>query len=676
MHAPSPDLESMPSACVPHPTARSAGGCGLLRRDPARRNPVRSDPARRGPVRPGFLPALALFTLLALTACDGADDRHLFSIDGTGTVAGEAFLDLNRDGVRSGGEGPLADVRIGIVMAGSGDTVAVTTTDSEGRFEVRDLAAGSYELAAGGAILGDSLELTGVQPERIQLAANGSSSASVGISFPVWSIPQARGQPDGSRIYVEGILLNARGNLPDNTVHVWDGQRAIAAPEVAGFTHSVGDSARVLGRVQEVDGRAVLTQGQGFRIAQGDPPEPIGITTQRIRNASDGSSAGALDGALVQVDDAVVSDVRAVPGGVVATASDGSGSGAIQIPNAHLSGAGISQLQPGAVLTVAGILLRSEAASEWELRTRSADDLTAEAQGAVTGRTFFDRNGSGSFDTGDTPLADVRLRLFRTTNLQSPVAEVTSDADGQFQIGPLDVNSYVLEVDETTVPDSLVVRSVAPGTINVPTGGSVDVSVVISHPQVTSAEARQLPEGETVFLQGTALNARSAFGDNSVHVRDDGGALRTLEVDATVLAGDRVRLRGRTARVAGQMVLTGVTPFVQSEGGVPGPAILTTAQARTAAGGSRDADAVRVREVTVTAAEGTSGRWLVTVDDGTGTVVVHVRLATVGMTQEEAQERFQQGARLNINGLLIPEEDTGHWRIHPRTGGDLTTISP
>ena len=179
-----------------------------------------------------------------------------------------------------------------------------------------------------------------------------------------------------------------------------------------------------------------------------------------------------------------------------------------------------------------------------------------------------------------------------------------------------------------------------------------------------------------MFLQGIALNARSAFGDNSVHVRDSDGALRTLQVDATVLAGDRLRVRGRTARVAGQMVLTQVTPFVQSEGGVPGPLIRTTAQARTAAGGADDADAVRVREVTVTASGGNNQRWIVTVDDGTGQVDVYVRLATVGLTSEEAAETFQTGERLNVNGVLIPEEGTNRWRIHPRTGGDLTTIDP
>ena len=628
------------------------------------------------PVARRLLPALVLGLLLGLLSCDGAGDEYLFSLDGTGAVEGLAFLDLNRDGLPSGGEPPLAGVDIRVFMSGSQDTVARLTTDESGTFEAQNLRVGSYQVSAGGPVFGDSLVVTGVNPDRVEITPDGNAQVSVGISFPLYSFAEARQQAVGTRLYVEGVVLNDRGSLPNNAVHVWDGERAMRAVNVESFNHSVGDSIRMLGWVSRVGGRTTLTDGRGFRTVQLDPPDPIDVTTQRARSASDGTSGGVLDGALVRVTDAVVSEVRSVEGGIVATASDGSGPTSIRIPNAHLNQAGLPTLQPGAVLSVSGILLFQEAASNWELRTRSGDDITAEAQGGVTGRTFFDRNGSGTMDPDDTPLADVRLRLFQTADLQTPVAEVQSDSEGRFQIAPLDVDSYVLEVDETTIPDSLVVRSINPGTINVPTGGGVEVSVVISHPQLSSTEIRELPEGETVFLQGTALNARSAFGDNSVHIRDDAGALRTLQVDATVLAGDRLRVRGRTARVAGQMVLTQVTPFVQAEGGVPGSLIRTAADARIASGGVDDAQAVRVREVTVVTSGGNSERWIVTVQDDTGQVTVYVRLASVGLTPEEAEEKFETGERLNINGVLIPEEGTNRWRIHPRTGGDLTTINP
>ncbi|MEX2531198.1 MAG: hypothetical protein WD960_10535 [Gemmatimonadota bacterium] len=623
--------------------------------------------------------AILLPLLLGVAACEGADERYLLSLDRTGTVEGSTYLDLNRDGIPSGGEVALPGVNIRLVMSGSQDTVAVATSDQDGSFVALDISGGSYDVVAGGAILGDSLVLTGVSPERVQVSPNSVAEVAVGFSFPLYSIPVAAQQATGTRLYVEGVVLNTRGSLPNDAVHVWDGERAMRTEGVASFTHSVGDSVRILGRVQQADGRTILTGGQGFRIAELLPLDPIALTTQQARTASSGGPIGALDGALVRVEEALVSEVRAVQGGVVATASDGSPSVGIRIPTAHLNQAGIPTLQPGAALSVTGILIPAEGTGLWELHTRSGNDITVEAQGGVLGRTFYDQNGNGSFDAGDSPLAGVRLRLYRSNDLQTPVRVVDSDADGRFQISPLDVNQYTLEADESTIPDSLVVRNVSPGTFNVPTGGTVEVAVAISHPQVTSAQARELPVGETVFLQGIALNALTALGDNSVHLRDDGGALRTLEVSGTVRAGDRVRLRGRTDEVAGQRVLRDVVPFLQSEGGVPGPVILdNVGQARTALGGARDADAVRVRDVAVIAATGNSERWIVTVNDGTGTgtVDLYVRLATVGYSNQQAQDRFQVGRRLDVNGLLIPEEGAGVWRIHPRTSGDLTFLDP
>jgi hypothetical protein len=68
----------------------------------------------------------------------------------------------------------------------------------------------------------------------------------------------------------------------------------------------------------------------------------------------------------------------------------------------------------------------------------------------------------------------------------------------------------------------------------------------------------------------------------------------------------------------------------------------------------------------------------VTVTDrtGTGSVDLYVRLASVGYSNEQAEERFQAGRRFDVNGLLIPEAGAGVWRIHPRNAGDLTLLNP
>ena len=643
------------------------------------------------PVR-GLVPLLILALLaLATAGCDGADDRFVLSLEGRGTVEGSAFLDLNRDGSPGAGEVGVAGLRVGLTPTGGRDPVAVVTSDAEGVFSAPDLAPGSYRVTVeSGGVLGDSLEVTRISPDRLQLPVGGTVPVEVGVSFPVRSVAQARAAAVGTRLYVEGIALNLRGQLPGDVLHVWDGERAIRAPGIQPFTHAAGDSVRILGRVASEGGRTVLAQGQGFRLVDRDTiPEPLPVQAREAAEAR----GGELDAALVRVEGMSVTEVRTVDGTVVATGRDASGSLEVRIPQAHLTQAGIGTLEAGAVLSVTGVLEpRATTPARWELRTRTGADLEVEAQGVVEGFIFFDRNGSGTADPGDTPLAGAQVRIFRSGDPTTPVAEVETGADGIFRTGALDVGSYQVEVRPESLPDSLVVRAVSPSPVQIPTGGTAQVTVAVSHPLVTTAEVRELPDGRTVFLSGTALNARTALGDESVHLRDGAGALRTLGVTQTVLGGDRVRLRGRTATVAGQRVLVGVTPFVESEGGVPAPLIVTTEQAAVAGAGALDADAVRLREVVISAAgpvdEDTPGRWRVTVSDGSGPVELEVRLAAVGILPENAAEVFAVGRRLNVNGLLIPfveapedseeenaeDGETAGWRVHPRVPADVTPL--
>lgn len=317
-----------------------------------------------------------LATVVLLVGCDSADERHVFSLQSTGSAQGQVYLDLNRDGQRSGGEPALAGIEVRAVSAAGRSVQATAVSGEEGEFSFEELRVGSYDMEVSGPLLGDSLVLTGVTPHPFEVRQGRSTSAAVGISFPLVSNAQVQSEPEGRRLYVEGVALNARGQLADNAVHVWDGERAVRALGVGSFSMTVGDSIRILGRTARLSGRTVLTEGQGFRIAERPAPTPIDLSTAEAATAA----GGTLDAALVRVDDALVSDSESVPGGVLVTLSDGSGSLQARIPNAHVSAADLPPLEPGAVITAVGVLVPREAGSGWELRTRTGADLAGDSQ--------------------------------------------------------------------------------------------------------------------------------------------------------------------------------------------------------------------------------------------------------------------------------------------------------
>ncbi len=54
-----------------------------------------------------------------------------------------------------------------------------------------------------------------------------------------------------------------------------------------------------------------------------------------------------------------------------------------------------------------------------------------------------------------------------------------------------------------------------------------DEDVSVSAPVMTISEARMLPVGEVVFIDGVALNFLATFGDNTLHVSDTSASIRS-----------------------------------------------------------------------------------------------------------------------------------------------------
>jgi hypothetical protein len=293
--------------------------------------------------------------------------------------------------------------------------------------------------------------------------------------------------------------------------------------------------------------------------------------------------------------------------------------------------------------------------------------LSVTSTGTVQGLVYFDTNGSGRFDEGDTGIPGVQIGL---TSLGSiiPIYIATSDLDGLLEIRRVDVATYEVIVDTTIVGDSAQFVGVDPAAFTLTPDDTADITIGVSYPSVTIEDSKALPVGETVFVEGIALNDRLTFGDNTVHVSGRTLAIRTTNVrTGTVLVGDSIRILATTRTVLGQPVLDAQSVFNLAVTNPPDATIATASVASAADGGLLDAALVEVDAVTINDTLTTAEGFRLTVGDLSGTLLV--------LLDKDAPianpELFVPGMLIDVLGLLVPD-GTGSWILKPRTNLDLT----
>ncbi len=293
--------------------------------------------------------------------------------------------------------------------------------------------------------------------------------------------------------------------------------------------------------------------------------------------------------------------------------------------------------------------------------------------GAIVGTAYLDRDGNGQRDAGsDAPVPGLIVGL-AFPGARDTIASVTTDEAGRYAFGDLEVGSYELVIDASSVPDTLEFVATNPARITVAMVDTPAVTIALGYPHITLSEARTAAAGRRVAVHGVALNDYGAFGDATVHLSDAMNALRAVGVAASAIsAGDSVRIVGTLDRLAGQPVLSDAFAFVLGASTVPAPETLSTAAASTARSGARDAALVRIEGATVLDVRRTStGDDLLIVDDGSG--ALEVILDTSG--------RFGlvplPGAIVESSGLLVPSaERAGRWSLKPRSTNDLSFEYP
>lgn len=296
--------------------------------------------------------------------------------------------------------------------------------------------------------------------------------------------------------------------------------------------------------------------------------------------------------------------------------------------------------------------------------------LTIEATGIVDGLVYVDVDGNRLPDATDPPLrlVGVRLLAFGTPDT---ISGALSDLSGVFVMPAVPVGLFEMVVDPATVPDSLQVVDIEPSEFLVEDSATVTALVTVSFPIVTVEEARQLPLGEKVFVEGIALNDLQTFGDQTLHIRGDSLAIRVTEVStATIFPGDSLRLRGTISALDGQPTMDLARPFLLSITPPPTPIQVTSAEAAVADGGRLDADLIQVMDATISLAARVTDGLLLNVDDGSGSLDVLLD-DDVGFTNPDSI--YVAGTVIDATGLLVPAPSTpGTWQLKPRSDADLT----
>jgi hypothetical protein len=296
--------------------------------------------------------------------------------------------------------------------------------------------------------------------------------------------------------------------------------------------------------------------------------------------------------------------------------------------------------------------------------------IGVDATGTVTAVVQVDANGNGQVDASDPGVPGVRIRLRLAGTGQSMSSGVTNNSGTVVMTG-VAVGAYSLEVDAATVGDSLEIVQVSPTAIVVTADSEVEVGVHLSYPSFTIAEARTAPLGRRGFVEGVVLNARTNFGDNTIHLAGPGAAIRLTRTGAvSVAVGDSVRVLGTRSTADGQPTLDQVNVFALGPGSLPIARIVNTRTAATADNGTRDAALVRVLAGTLLDLRPTEAGYEMTLDDGSGPLAIRLdAVAPFPVAQ------YVEGAVLDVRGVLVPTGSPGEWSLRPRVVSDVVIIS-
>ena len=299
-----------------------------------------------------------------------------------------------------------------------------------------------------------------------------------------------------------------------------------------------------------------------------------------------------------------------------------------------------------------------------------------QGRGTILLQAFYDYDGQQGASGADAAAPGLRFEVLLPGS-NTAVASAVTNQSGLAELALIPTGSYALRVDPDYLADTLQLAWIDTTAVTFTPWDSVTVRVGVTPPTRSIADARTLPEGQRVWVEGMVLVSRGNSIDGSVHVRaTGGGALRARFLAATGGApGDSARILGVTVGQGARRDLDNALLSVLASAVRPIlPVVVSVADARGAQAGALDADLVVIQEGVVTdvatipfvgqevtvSAGGASLEVVFLQQNGLGGAMVVPGTPVVSMT-----------------GVLVPDpNDLGRWQLVPRGQGDVQLGTP
>jgi len=440
-------------------------------------------------------------TAVVALGAGATNDQVDFGYTSAGVIASVVWNDLDHDGIRDTGEPGVAGVTVTLQADRNGDGVvdftATTTTDANGGYRFENLPAGNYTVTVDSSTLPADLntptyDLDGISTPHVAvvtLAAGatrndvnfGYSAGTGSIASVVWNDLDHDGIRDAGEPGLSGVTVTVKADL--------DGDG------VVDFTATTTTDANGGYRFENLPaGNYTVTVDSSTLPADLNTPtyDLDGISTPHVAVVTLAAGATRSDVNFGYAKDCVLcaQGVTNMTLKLTYRVSTGDASERIRVRANSLSGAVLYDQSSVAVGTVFSFAVPPSATqvvvtvqgnqhpSEYVKATFSAEcnlaigtengnsyikfkvmdaqfDGSLSCENPETGKignlVWFDANGNGVRDSGETGISGVTVKLLNSSG--TVVATQVTGSDGSYQFTGIAAGTYRVQVDAATLPD-------------------------------------------------------------------------------------------------------------------------------------------------------------------------------------------------------------------------------